>query len=457
MSGRVPLVTGRITVSIKSRRRLVGIFLAITTPAVVAALALPASALNAADPLIDSTCTNASVAHNLVANCGFEATVTAGVIPGWTHVVSHDAFVGVGGPHSGGHALALASEATSGAAGDDDVFTQTIRVVPHAHYVIGAWVNAANTTANPDSNDFTLAATNVNGSSDASTIYSESNVNHVIGWHQVGGTVTATGASTITLVIRGANGPDHTWVDDVFVTAQRTGCASVANNAVRNCGFESGSASPWVHSSGSGTGIQSNGSYGGNWSLRFGATPPASDSWFQVVSVRPHTQYTLSYWDENWSGATPPNNNLHVIVSNVPAASGGSLKITTTNAVNNFWTHITRTFTTGSGSSATLLVTGANAPGWTYVDDFSITAVPHVRISAKGRTLTTTVSGVGGQKVELEKLVGKVWHVVHTWTAPKTGYAKAFVLTVGSGGTYRGAALAAPGYGSAVSGPIAIK
>lgn len=426
------------------RRRLVGILLAIAVPALIGAMAVPANALIVDEPL---PCAYGS---NLVANCGFEAS-TSTPIAHWTHLVSHSSFLSTSVVHTGAQALGLQST------GDDDVYTQTLAVKPHTQYVVSAWIDAVTSSGSPN-NDFTLAATNINSSPDATTIYTNSNIGG--GWFEIGGIVTTTSASTMTLVIRGANVPNATYVDDVRVVAQRSGCAAIANDLVDNCGFENSTPDPWVKiaaGSGSDSQLPSNeGANGGAQSLRLAATGTQDDAWYQVLTVRPHTQYRLTYWTEYIGGGTP-NNDLTVSVTNVPAASGGIFKSSTLNIPSRYWTQTTATFTTGNGSTATLKVAGRNVPASTFVDDVSVTAVPHVHVSAKGRAITTMLTGLGGQKVTLQKLVNKHWVAVHSWTAPKTGWSKSWSFTVGSGGSYRSVSGTAPGYGSATSNTISVK
>ncbi|MGN6721353.1 MAG: carbohydrate binding domain-containing protein [Marmoricola sp.] len=426
------------------RRRLVGILLAIAVPAVIGAIAMPANALTTGDEV---PCTSGP---NLVANCGFEASVASSTspIPHWTHISGGGGFISSSYHHSGGHSLGLQSTSA------DDFYTQTISVKPHTQYVVAAWINAV-TNSGPPSNDFTLAATNIQGSPDATTIYSSSNLSQ--GWRPIGGYVTTTSATTMTLVIHGANGPNATYVDDVRVLPQRSGCAAIANNLVQDCGFENTSSDdPWVVDVDHGIGTTTYVANGGSRSLYLNSTS-YDGQWHQVLPVRPHTKYTLSFWVEyDVNGATSPVDDLHVRVSNVPASSGGVLAINSSNITDRFWAQVTKTFTTGNGSTATLTVSGANVPASTYVDDFSVTAVPSLHDSASGRTITTTLHGLGGQKVTLQKLVNKRWTNVHSWTAPKTGYSKSFAFKVGSGGSYRSVSGSAPGYGSATSNTVSV-
>lgn len=432
------------------RRRVVGFLLALAVPAVVGAIAVPASALTLTDPVLNENCAKAP---NLVTNCGFEAATGASV-PGWTHLVNVDSAVyNVNGAtpvaaHSGNNILSLLS------ATGDDVWTQTIHVAPHTSYLIGAWVLSTDGGSGPNDN-FTLSATNIGSSTTGTVVYSTSNTN--MGWTNGAKILTTGSGRSMTITLSGRNAPSHTWVDDVYVLPQRSGCAAIANNLVENCGFENSTVDPWVDdTNGAHTGIADWTGNGGSHSLYLGSLT-TDDRWHQVLAVRPHTKYTLMYAVEYWSGGGTVKNDLHVSVSNVPAASGGVFTVSTSNIGDRFWATVTKTFTTGNGSTATLTIAGANTPEDTFVDDVSVTAVPHVRLTAKGRATTTTLTGLGGQKVELEKLVNKSWRIIHTWTAPKTGWSKAWSFTVGSGGTYRSISASAPGYRSAVSSSIAIK
>lgn len=414
---------------------------------------MPAGALTLDDPLLSVSCTLAS--GNLVKNCGFETPTSSGVVAGWTHLVSHasgEANVGSSSAHSGNNVLVLSS--TTG----DDVWTQTVPVAPHTKYLVSAWVFATDgggTTAD----DLTIAGTNIGTAAGGTTIYTSHNTN--LAWTQVGDTITTGSGHSMTLILSGQNVPAHNAIDDIVVVPQPASCTAIANNRVANCGFENSSAAPWTltaAASHSDTQIPSaSGSHSGNDVMRIAAFGGQDDTWRQVLSVRPHTAYTLTYWVEYWSGTSTPNNDLHVSVTNVPASSGGTLRISSLNVGNKFWSMVTKTFVTGSGSTATLRIGGQNTPSETFVDDVSVTAVPHVKITHSGRVVTVTLNGVGGQKVYLEKLVGSHWVVTHTWVAPKTGYTKSWALTVGSGGAYRALSAAAPGYGASVSGAIAIR
>ena len=442
---------GERIVLINKRRRLVGLLLAIAVPAVVGALALPANAITLNDPLLSQTCTNAP---NLVSNCGFEAG-TGNTASGWQHLVSLGSGVfnvssSTPAAHSGNNILSFYS--TSG----DDVWTQNIRVSPHTTYLISAWVYSTD-NGSPTNDDLTISATNIGTNGAGTVIYETRNTN--LPWTRVGEFVTTGSGSSMTLTLSGANVPSHTWVDDVSVIAQRSGCAAIANNLVENCGFENATVDPWAltpaatHSDSQLTPDSAN---GGAQSLRLAAWGGQDDVWKQVLTVRPHTQYTLTYWVEYWSAASTPNNHLKVSVTNVPAASGGILAISTTNAANHFWAKVSATFTTGNGSTSTLSIAGQNTPDSTFVDDVSVTAVPHIRLTHSGRATTTTLTGLGGQRVHLEKLVSGSWRIIHTWTAPKTGWSKSWAYTVGSGGTYRSVSDSAPGYSSAISAKVSI-
>ncbi len=406
-------------------------------------MALPAHALSLNDPTL-GTC---SVPGNLVVDCGFEAPAASnGAIPGWTHLVNHNSSQSSGQVNSGGESLRFGSTA------GDDVWTQTVPVAPNTTYIVGAEffsTDAGGTT----SDDISLSATNVAGNpGSGEVLYSSSNSN-ITSWSR-GGQLLKTGPGhSMTLTLAGRNQPGETYVDDVFVLAQRSGCAAVANNLVHNCGFEASSVSPWVHSVSSLSSVTSLSNGGAN-ALDFAATGTNHDTWTQVISVRPHTQYSLTYWVEYWSSTSTPNNDLTVAVSNVPA-SGGTMQISTLNVHNHFWAPVTRTFTTGSGSTATLAITGRNAPDYTIVDDFSVTAVPHLKVSAKGRKLTTTLSGLGGQRVQVQRYVHKHWKVFASFTAPKTGSSTSWKITVPAG-KYRAVAGSAPGYASTTSSSVTV-
>ncbi len=424
------------------RRRLAGLLVALLASAGATAIALPAHALSLYDPNLDPC----GVSGNVVANCGFEAPVSgSGVVPGWAHLVDHGGAVTHSGGKSGAAALVFAS--ISG----DDVWTQTVPVSPNTTYLVGAEFYSSQGSASSAQDDIALTATNVAGNSAGTFIYTS--VNTDMGWSR-GGTIVKTGAGhTMTLTLSGANVPSTTLVDDVFVLPQRAGCAAIANNLVKNCGFEAPSISPWAHSVGSSSGVTSD-SNGGTSSLAFNATGTNHDTWSQVVSVRPHTQYSLTYWAEYWSTTFTPDNDLTVSVSNVPA-SGGTMQISTLNVPNHFWAQVTRTFTTGSGTTATVTITGRNSPAFSVVDDFSVTAVPHVKLSAKGHKLTTTLSGLGGQRVQVQRYVHKHWKVFASFTAPKTGWSTSWKITVPAG-KYRAVAGSAPGYASTTSSSITV-
>ncbi|BBH17277.1 hypothetical protein Back2_15640 [Nocardioides baekrokdamisoli] len=408
----------------------------------------PANAFLLTDPILGGNC--AVVAGNLVQNCGFEAPVTGGVVPGWTHNVSDFSNVNTIEAHSGTHALGFYSS------GADDVWTQTIAVAPNTQYLVGARFSSGHSSAASAQDHIRFTVTNVAGAPGAAaTIFSSNNVD--LDWVTGSSIVTTGSAHTMTLTVSAANVPSGSYVDDVYVVAQQTvGCAPIKNNLIGDCGFEAGSLSPWVRN---GTPIDSFVSSStantGGRSLAF-ASSGADDVWYQIFAVHPNTQYTLSFWVEYNSNTAPAKNDLHFVLSNVSGNPGNVLRLATTNVSNRFWVRTTRTFTTGSGHTATFFITGANTPSATYVDDVSMTAVTHVTVSAKARTVTTTVTGVGGQKVELLRRVGSTWAVIRTWVAPSTGWSKAWAVAVPAG-TYRAIALAAPGYAQAGSSAINVK
>lgn len=440
-----------------TRRRLVGLATAAIIPTALGFIALPAHALSPADPVTTNTC--GTVPGNLVVNCGFEDAATpSGLIPGWTHLVSHVSFVSnnpTPAAHSGAQDLQFSSQH------GDDVWIQTVPVTPHTQYVVGAWVLSTYGTGSPQ-DDLTISATNVGSAPAATTLFSSSDT-AITTWRQFGNVVTTGSGRSMTIAIAGSNVPGYNFVDDVYVAPQRSGCAAIANNLVRNCGFEASTNPPasWTADTTiQNSGVAPNGgipgaSEGGTQSLYFGSGG-ADDAWFQTLVVRPHTTYTLTYWTEYWSGGSPPQNNLGVTVTNVSSIAGGTLAIETTNASDHVWASATRTFTTGAGSTAVLEFAGANSPGYTYVDDVSVTAVPHVKISAKRRSVTTNLTGLGGQRVMLQRLVHKHWRTFHTWTAPKTGWSKSWTLHV-SPGRIRAQAQPAPGYSPATSNAITVK
>lgn len=420
----------------KQRRRLAVLLAVAVAPVATTLMALPAHALSPNDDKLDP-CT--SVPGNLVVNCGFEAPVVGGTIPGWTHLVGNGSGV-TSTANSGTHALGFQST------GRDDVWTQTIPVLPHTDYLVGAQFNASTSTPN---DVIAFTATNVNGSPGAGAVIFSS-VDTNLAWERGAQVVTTGSGRTMTLTLSGRNVPSQTQVDDVFALPQRSGCAAIANNLVSNCGFEAATAGPWHNPVQSDSQINSN-SNGGVKGLRLASFSGTDDVWNQTFTVRPHTKYSLTYWVEYSSNASTPFNDLTVSVSNV----SGSLNITTTNVPNRFWAPVTRTFTTGAGLTATLTITGSNHPAQTNVDDFSVTAVPHLAVSAKHRKLTTVLTGVGGQKVLLERFVHQHWVTFRSFAAPKTGASKSWTVSVPAG-KYRAVALATPGYASTTSATITV-
>ncbi|HEX4190920.1 MAG TPA: hypothetical protein VHZ06_07975 [Marmoricola sp.] len=429
---------------INKRTRLGGVLVAITTVAAATAMALPAHALSVDDNTL-SPCT--SVTGNLVVNCGFETPSNAGAVPGWTHLINRGSNVeSTTLAHSGSRVLDFYSS------GGDDVWTQTIPVAPNTQYLVGAQFYSAHGSAASPLDDITFTATNVAGAAgEGAAIYNSSDAD--LAWVRGARLVTTGPGHTMTLTLSGSNTPSATYVDDVFALPQRSGCAAIANNAVHNCGFESSASkpSPWVNSVNHDSGLTEV-SNGGVEGLDFVSTT-ADDVWNQTVSVLPHTEYSLTYWADYYSATQTPSNDLTVQFSNDASASGGSLKIATTNVGNKFWGSVTKTFTTGSATSGVLTVSGKNVPHITTVDDFSLTVVPHVKVAAKGRKVTTTLTGLGGQKVLLERLVHKHWVTVHSFIAPKTGSSKSWTLAE-KAGRYRAVAQAAPGYTPATSATV---
>lgn len=440
-----------------TRRRLIGLAAAIVVPTALGFMALPAHALSPADPVTTSNC--ATVPGNLVVNCGFEAGPQGTTAPGWTHTVSIGSGVvhnGSVAAHAGSNDLVFASES------GDDVWTQTIPVSPHTQYLIGAWFQVTDGAASSATDDLTFSATNVGTDADGTTIYQTRNT-LLTGWHQGDDIITTGSGHSMTLTLAGSNGPGDSFVDDVYVAPQRSGCVAIANNLVANCGFEASTSPPtlWALTGiNHDTGVAPEGSIpgaseGGTQSLFFGSSS-GDDAWTQVLPVRAHTTYTLTYWTEYWSEKSTPVNDLKISVSNASSAVGGTLMISNTNVPDHVWASVTKTFTTGAGTSATLTVAGANSPGFDYVDDVSVTAVPHLKISAKGRSVTTNLTGLGGQKVMLQHLIRKHWITFHTWTAPKTGWSKSWILHV-TPGRLRATAASAPGYGATSSNAITVK
>ncbi|MFL6060468.1 MAG: carbohydrate binding domain-containing protein, partial [Marmoricola sp.] len=413
------------------RLRLLGILGALTVPLALG-LVVPANALIYSDVNF-SPCT--SLVGNLVKNCGFEAPAGAGgAVPGWEHLISVNSSVSTNQAKSGTHSLRF------GSSSNDDVWTQTVPVTPNTSYVVGANVMALGST--PD-NDLTITVTNnkLGNPGSGSQLYRTQDT-EITSWTRVGDEILTGSARTMTITISGANPPSQSYVDDVFVIAQPPGCKPIANNAVANCGFEVTPTTSWVHSVSSSSGIASGNSYGGDHSL-FLQSSGTSDVWYQIVTVRPHTTYTLRYWDWYYSGSSVPLNNLTVWVSNV-AVSGGQLKITKTNVPNQQWKQVTRTFTTGAGSSAVLMFSGTNAPGISRVDDFSLTVTPKISMAKSGTKVVTKLTGLGGQSVWLQKKVGSHWKLVHIFLAPKSGLSKVWALKVPKG-KYRAVAKSAPG------------
>lgn len=428
---------------LNKRRRFVGPLVAFVAAAAASAVALPAQALSVNDPLL-SPC---NVSGNVVVNCGFEAS-TATPVPGWTHtVVAGGNTSDVTTFHnSGSNSLRL------GATNHDDVWTQTVSVSPNTDYLVGGEFYATMGAGSSPQDDITMTASNVATHPGVGTnIFTSTNAN--FGWSREAAIVHTGSGRTMTLTLSGSNVPGQSYVDDVFVIAQRSGCAAIANNLVRNCGFEAATTSPWVHSVDVESHTTSTGN-GGATAIDLASTTSTYDVWYQVLAVRPHTQYTLTYWVEYWSNGGPVDNDLKVQVSNV-ATSGGSLIVTTHNVPDHFWAPVTKTFTTGGGTTAVLMFSGRNKPDVTNVDDFSVTAVPHVKLSAKGHKLTTTVTGLGGQKVQLQRYVHKKWKVFASFTAPKSGWSTSFKVTVPAG-KYRGVSLSAPGYPSATSASLTV-
>jgi hypothetical protein len=430
------------------RRRLAGLLVAALAPVVATALAVPAAhALSPDDPNL-APCTSAG--GNLVVNCGFEAPVSsAGLVPGWTHLVARASNVASpANAHSGTHVLQFSS--TTG----DDVWTQTVPVRPHTRYLVGAQFNASEGLASSPSDRIRLTATNIGEAGKGSTIYDSTD--DVTTWARGAEVVTTGSDRTMTLTLAGQNVPSATYVDDVFVLPQHSGCEQLVNNLVRNCGFEAASIAPWVHVVNDDSFLGSPANSGNN-ALEFGSSTSTNDVWTQTLSVHPRTAYRLSYWVAYYSGPSgTPNNNLTVSVSNVPSLPGGKRSVTTTNVANRFWAQVTTTFVTGSSSTAVLTLSGANAPAHTYVDDFSVTVVPHLKVTAAKRKVTTTLTGLGGQTVTLQHYAHHRWSGVKAFVAPKSGFAKAWTVKVGSAGKYRAVSAATPGYSAATSAAITV-
>lgn len=78
-----------------------------------------------------------------------------------------------------------------------------------------------------------------------------------------------------------------------------------------------------------------------------------------------------------------------------------------------------------------------------------------IKVSAKGRKLTTTLTGVGGQKVQVQRYVHKHWKFFASFTAPKTGWSASWKIAVPAG-KYRAVAFSAPGYASTASSSITV-
>ncbi|MFL6060467.1 MAG: hypothetical protein ACJ72E_04475 [Marmoricola sp.] len=425
---------------VKNKRlRLVGLLAALAVPVALGTI-VPADALNILDPSF-SPCSG--ISGNVVRNCGFEQPESGSSgVPGWTHLVSQNSFVSTDTSNSGADSLRF------GATVNDDVWTQTVAVKPNTQYLVGASVKALGSSP---VNDLTISVTNEKGNpAGGSTIFTTHDT-QIGNWTRVGAFVTTGSARTMTITIAGANAPSESYVDDVFVVAQQAGCALIANNAVKNCGFEGNTDSPWVHTASTDSGTSGSYGYGGTHGLFFASTG-SDDVWHQTIAVRPHTTYTLRYMLQSWSGSVPANNDLTISLSNV-ATPGGKLTIARTNIPNQFWKPEARTFTTGAGTVAVLTLAGRNSPSGTSVDDFSLTVAPKIAVSKSGTKVVTKLTGLGGQKVQLQKLVRSHWVVVHTFTAPTTGVTKAWALKVPKG-KYRAVAKSAPGYVQVTSNTV---
>jgi hypothetical protein len=145
-------------------------------------------------------------------------------------------------------------------------------------------------------------------------------------------------------------------------------CEAVAVNLVNNCGFETGNLSGWTiipAAQGSFVGVTTSSQFTGSFAAFFAAsTPPNLDTIQQYIATTPGTAYNVSFFLDN-TGGTP----------NRFVATFGGTMLDVTN-VNSFgYEDITGTIL-ATGSSTLLSFAAYQVPGFFYLDDIVVTAVP---------------------------------------------------------------------------------
>jgi hypothetical protein len=185
-------------------------------------------------------------------------------------------------------------------------------------------------------------------------------------------------------------------------------CDAIAGNLVQNCGFETGSFSPWTSMrSGGGTAVVSTVAHSGAegaevLAQNFGAG--ATDTLSQTVATVPGASYTVGYW----LAFVETGGIASVTLS---GAVGGPLTLDSLTTDSAGFTHYTHTVTAAASSmslSFTLAaLAGLDDAGQLFVDDVSLVptvgcdhtytgVVPGAIIASSGVTCVHDASVGGG-------------------------------------------------------------
>ncbi|MEU2630409.1 carbohydrate binding domain-containing protein, partial [Kitasatospora sp. NPDC007106] len=156
------------------------------------------------------------------------------------------------------------------------------------------------------------------------------------------------------------------------LTVLASGADAAAANLLANPGLESGSASPWTCSAGTGS-VVNTGAHSGTYALRGAASNSDTAQCTQTVSVQPNTTYSLSAWVQGqyvYLGAT--GNGVTDPATWTPGGSN--------------WQQLSTSFTTGAATtSVTVYLHGWYGQGAYLADD--------VVLSGPGGTPTPTPTG----------------------------------------------------------------
>lgn len=280
--------------------------------------------------------TGTSGSTQIVANAGFESGALSAA---WSNTTGTGVSVVNSNAHSGTYAVQLTGSGVG-------VNQNIVGLKPNTSYTLTGWTKV--TTAG---DNVAIGVKNFGGTETFQTTTST-------GYTQLTVTFT-TGATNTTaqIYVWKNSGTSNTYADDFQVVQTNP------TNLALNPGFETGSLSSWVSTSGSGTSVVTGNAHSGTYAVQLVGSGVGAHQ--IVTGLTPNTKYTLT----GWAKVSTAGDNVAIGVRDY----GGTETFQTTTSTN--YTPLSITFTTGATNTSTRIYIWKNSgTSNTYGDDFQLIA-----------------------------------------------------------------------------------